>query len=219
MAKLGPMMHDAGKVIFCNPMTMRIDLMREIDGIYSEHGEEGPGLNTIALVAMRKPALTWSCMWWKVPFYNLKPDPDSFFQRHLLMGVYPTAPYPSNNHALLPNPETDEHYLAYGPLLDAMRGKKWVLAPHCIEATSPSVKVNLFQVRDGYVAPVTFGDKAETATIQIRNVSGLANAHAHAEALHPGVDAAVPVELTFKDGVLELTVPLVRGCAMVLIRE
>jgi hypothetical protein len=38
-------------------------------------------------------------------------------------------------------------------------------------------------------------------------------------ALQPGKDAELPVESNFKDkdNVLELTVPLARGCAMVMI--
>ena len=213
MAKLGPLMHRAGKVIFVNPMTLRLDLMRDVDGVYSEHGEAGPGLNSIGLVSLRKPAITWTCMWWDKPVAELKPDPDSFFQRHLVMGVYPTAPYPFNNHALRPDPETDGHYLDYGPLLDAMRGKQWVLEPHCIEADMPSVKVNLFKVPGGYVAPVTFGGKAATVIVRIRNIPGLAAARG--EALHPGGGKPVPVKSNFKSGILELFVPLERGCAMV----
>jgi CubicO group peptidase (beta-lactamase class C family) len=213
MAKLAPLMHKADKVVFGNPMIMRIDLMHELDGFYSEHGEWGPGLNAMAMVAMRKPALTWTCMWWDEPRYDLKPDPDSFFQRHLLMGVYPTAPYPFNNHALRPHLQTDRHYLAYGPLMDAMRGKKWVLEPHCVETSTPEVKVNLFQVPGGYAVPVTFGGNAKEAVVYVRNVSGLENVRC--EALHPGVEKPLSISSTFKNGTLELHVPLYRGCAMV----
>jgi hypothetical protein len=215
MSELGPKMHSAGKVIFGNPMTMRLDLMKEIDGFYSEHGESGPGLNSMALLALRKPALTFTH---RVIDNNektkLMPDPDSFIQRHLLMGVYPTAPYPYNNHAIMPSPGTDRLYLDYGPLLDAMRGKKWVLAPHCVETTTPGVNVNLFEVPGGYALPaITYGKAIGTATIQLRNLPGMDTLKA--EALHPGVDQPQPVQVQFKDGVLELTVPLHRGCAMV----
>jgi hypothetical protein len=215
-AKLGPMMHAAGKVVFCNPMAMRLDLMKEMDGFFTEHGESGPGLNTFALLAMRKPALTWTCMWWDKPVYDLKPDPDSFFQRHLLMGVYPTAPYPFNNHALLPSPATDAHYLAYGPLMDAMRGKKWVLEPRCVETSSPGVKVNLFQVPGGYALPVTFGGTAESATVMVRNIKAMDTLKC--AALHPDGTAAIPVPAKLLDGVLELHVPLKRGCAMLVLK-
>jgi hypothetical protein len=216
MARLGPLMHAANKVIFVNPMTLRLDLLKEVDGIYSEHGEAGPGLNSIALVSLRKTALTWTCMWWDRPVSELKPDPDSFFQRHLLMGVYPTAPYPFNNHALRPDPATDRHYLDYGPLLDALRGKKWVLEPHCVETDTPDVKVNLFQTPEGFVVPVMFGGRKESARIRIRNIPGLDAARC--EAVTPGSAKREPLTLNRESGAIGLTVPLKRGCAMVLIR-
>jgi len=96
-----------------------------------------------------------------------------------------------------------------------MRGKKWVLEPHCVETTTPGVKVNLFQVPGGYALPVTFGGTAPTAAVTIRNIPGLASITC--TALHPGTAAALPVPIALKDGVLELTVPLHRGCAMVKI--
>jgi hypothetical protein len=98
-----------------------------------------------------------------------------------------------------------------------MRGKKWVLAPHCVETSTPGVKVNLFQVPGGYALPVTFGGSAETATVRVRNLKGLAKAKC--QALLPGADSAVQVLATFKDGVLEFEVPLKRGCAMVRITQ
>jgi hypothetical protein len=60
---------------------------------------------------------------------------------------------------------------------------------------------------------VTFGGAADSATVQIRNVPGLAERKA--VVLHPGVDAAAPIVSRHQDGVLTLAVPLVRGCAMV----
>jgi hypothetical protein len=187
--------------------------MHEIDGFYSEHGESGPGLNSLAMIALRKTAITWTCMWWDKPTYDLKPDPDNFFQRHLLMGVYPTAPYPSNNHALNPNPETDKYYLAYGKLLEAMRGKKWVLEPHCIETTTAGVKVNLFEVPGGYVVPVVFGINSNYAIIYIKNIPEIEKMKY--EVIQPDVESALKVTSSYKNGVLKLNVPLKNGCAMV----
>jgi hypothetical protein len=215
MARLGPLMRGKGKVIFANPMTMRVDLYKEVDGFYSEHGESGPGLNGLALLAMSKTAITWTCMWWKKPRHELKPDPDSFFQRHLLMGVYPTAPYPFNNHALRPHPETDRHYLDYGPLLDLMRGKRWVLEPHCAEAAEPELKVNLFEVPGGYVMPVVFGLGLEHASVRLRNLPDLKELAARVH--HPGEKASRPVSSVLGNSELHITLPLVRGCAMVML--
>jgi len=161
-------------------------------------------------MGIRKPVLAWTYL------ETLhQPDPDSFVQRHLYLGVYPTAPYPFNNHCINPDPKADRLYMDYGPLLDAMRGKKWVLAARCVEAVEPGVKVNLFQTPGGYAMPVTFGGNATSATVRLRNVPGLDKIGG--KALHPGAEAAVAVPAVFKDGVLELQVPLKRGCAMVVL--
>jgi hypothetical protein len=207
-ADLGPLMHKAGKVIFGNTMTMRLELSRQLDGIYTEHGNYGGALNGAALMGIRKPVLAWT-----INKDLREPDPNSFFQRHLHMGAYPTAPYPTNNHCTMPDAWTERQFIDYGPLMDVMRGKKWVLAPHCVEAVTPGVKVNLFEIPGGYALPVTFGGRTESATVKLRGVPGLDKAKC--EALHPGQEAAVAVPATFKNGELELHVPLKRGCAMV----
>jgi hypothetical protein len=232
--KIAPELHKSGKVLFLNNCTPRIEVIGRGDGIFAEWASDVWGLevyvNYTALAAVRKPACLWTAPGEASDFY---------LQRCLYLGVYPIAPYPSNNHCLGPSAEgqnmvknlyatgKDNQFIptpaaaaspeglsmAYGPLLTAMRGKKWVLAPHCVETATPNVKVNLFEVPGGYVLPVSFGGKAESATVQIRNIPGLEELKA--VALHPGVDATAPVASRLKGGVLTLTVPLVRGCAMV----
>jgi hypothetical protein len=212
LAKLGPMLHDAHKVIFVNPIYARLDLLRQIDGIYTEQGNEGRALNTGALLGLRKPVLAWS--------YNetlQQPDPDSFFQRHLLLGVYPTAPYPWNNHCITPEPSADQAYLDYGPLLDAMRGKKWVLAPHCVQVAGEVAKANLFQVPGGYALPVVLGGKAGFADIVIRNLPDISAIKC--AVLHPGVESASPLVPTERACAITLRVPLQRGCALVRLQK
>jgi hypothetical protein len=208
--KLGPMMHDADKVIFANTMTMRLELCRQLDGIYTEHGDTPGALNAAALMGIRKPVLAWTYL----ETLN-QPDPESFMQRHLYVGVFPTAPYPFNNHCINPDAKADRLYMDYGPLLDTMRGRKWVLTARCVEAADANVKVNLFRTPAGYVLPVTFGGKTKSITVRVRNIPGLEKLAA--KALHPGVEAAAAVPAEFKDGVLELQVPLKRGCAMVVL--
>jgi hypothetical protein len=210
MEQLGPLMQQAGKVIFVNPINSKLDWLRHVDGLYTEFGQSGASLNASALMGLRKPVLAWTSN----ETLN-QPDPDSFMQRHLYLGIYPTAPYPWNNHCIHPEPAADQLYLDYGPLLDALRGKKWVLTPHCVE--SDAAKANLFQVPGGYALPVTFAGKAETATVRVRNVPGLKTARC--EAIHPGMEKPVPVAAQFKNGTLQLTLPLVRGCAMVRLQN
>ena len=47
MSKLGPLMHEAGKVIFVNNCTVRLETLRHVDGIYSE----------------------WAADYWKAQYY------------------------------------------------------------------------------------------------------------------------------------------------------
>jgi hypothetical protein len=109
----------------------------------------------------------------------------------------------------------EKYYLAYGPLLDAMRGKKWVLAPHCVEVTDDAAKANLFQVPGGYAMPVCFGGEAEFAEVILRNIPDLDNLKY--SVIHPGIETAVAPTVLSKDkeGALRLRVPLHHGCAMV----
>jgi hypothetical protein len=106
-------------------------------------------------------------------------------------------------------------FLDYGPLMDVMRGKKWVLTPHCVG--SDSAKVNLFEVPDGYVLPVTFADNAASAIVRVSDIPGIRTTGC--EVIHPGIEKPVPLTAQFKNGGLELTVPLVRGCGMVRFRK
>ena len=214
LSNLGTVMHGASKVIFYNPcMAYRLDCYRNVDGFFDEAWPENakrsfPNLNGVALLALRKPATLWTSddSW-------VKDDPDAFFQRHLLLGVYPSAPHPQNDHMIQPDPAVEAHYMAYGPLMDSMRGKRWALAAHAIEVVGNVAKANLFEVPGGYAAPVTFGRRDATVKVILRNLPGL-TAEVHCEALLPGVQQPRAVRTAFRDGALELQVPLKRGCSM-----
>jgi len=206
MSKLGPLMHKAGKVVFVNNCQVRLETLRYVDGIYAEWASNSY-FNYAALEGLRKPVMIWT---------GSDADlNDAYFQRCLYLGVFPTAPYPNNNHCLRPSAHADKMFLDYGPLMDAMRGKKWVLTPHCVE--SDTATVNLFEVSDGYVLPVTLAGKAEAASVRVRNLPGLQTVRC--EAVHPGIEKPVPLTAQFDNGGLELTVPLARGCAMVRLRK
>jgi hypothetical protein len=214
MDKLHQIIHDGGQVIFANPVTAyRLEVARYLDGIYDEFGMNGPNLNASAFLSLRKPLIAWT------PGGGFRvqntPDigPDAFFQRHLVMGAYPTAPLPGNDHTILPNPRIDQYYLDYGPLLKAIRGKKWVLESHCAETENPGILVNLFQVFDGYALPVTFGGKALSAKVRVKNIPELNNMTC--TAIYPGEKGSHALEPKIKDDVLLIDVPLKNGCAMI----
>ena len=95
-----------------------------------------------------------------------------------------------------------------------MRARKWVLEAHCIESSHG--RCNLFSVPGGYVAPVTHAGAVESITTRIRGISGVEKLIC--DVLHPGVEQPVPLTGKIEDGVLELTVPLVRGCAMIRLK-
>jgi hypothetical protein len=202
--KLAADLHASGKVLFCNNHTKRVDLLRDVDGIFDEFTYMPTSLNTTSLLGLRKAVLGWTS-----GEENLRPDPDAYFQRHLHLGVYPMAPFPGNDHSIAPGEWTDRQYLDYGPLLDALRGKKWVLAPHAVTVEGDTAKANLFETPGGYVVPVTFGGNAKEAVVTLRGVRA-----GSAKALTPGASQWVPVKLTGQ-GELRLSVPLRRGCAIV----
>ncbi len=211
--QLGPLMHASGKVIFINNHDKRIDLLRQTDGYFDEFTYGGSPLNLTAMMGVRRPVLGWTS-----EEQNLKPDPDAFFQRYLYLGVYPMAPFPGNDHSLLPSDWVDRQYLDYGPLLEVLKGKKWVLEPHCIAVEGKNAKANLFEIRGGWAIPVMFGPKDGVATVIIRNVPGI-KGNLKAVAIYPGQATTRSLSLTGTGDALKVEVPLQRGCAMVLIRN
>jgi hypothetical protein len=135
------------------------------------------------------------------------------------MGAFPTAPVPGNDHCIGPDAEIEKHYLDYGPLLDTLQGRKWVLLPHVVRAIDGGVKVNLFEVPSGYVLAVTFGGNRSKATVVIGGLMNNVNRRFRIEALHPAAAKPAPVSASSEGDLLTLEVPLVRGCAMVKLVE
>jgi len=211
--RLGPIMHGSGKVIYVNNHDKRIDLLRQTDGFFDEFTYAGSPLNLTALMGVRRPVLGWTS-----EEKNLRPDPDAFFQRYLHLGVFPMAPFPGNDHSLRPGAWVDRQYLDYGPLLGLMKGKKWVLEPHCIEADGGGAKVNLFEVPGGWVVPVTFGPSNGVVTVVLRNVHGMKGG-LKASAVYPGSDKMFPVDMTESGDVVRMMVGTRRGCALVKIEK
>ena len=211
LSKIGPIMHNAGKAIYGNTHYKRLDVMREVDGIFDEHGFLGFNLNQDSFLGVLKPVIAWTN-----DKTQLQPDPDAFFQRHLFMGAFPMVPYPENDHAILPDEWADRCYTDYGPLMDEVRGRKWVLTPHVIEVEHSTAKANIFQTPKGFAVPVTFGGKAGSVAVIIRGLPPVASPQDYRiEAIVPGSSDWKAVEFRKVAGGLALTVPLTRGCAMV----
>jgi len=130
------------------------------------------------------------------------------------------APFPGNDHSLQPSAWVDKQYLDYGPLMTAMRGRRWVLEPHVIEVLDSDAKANIFSVSGGFVIPVVFVKKSGTVRVVVNNLNRLAGFKSFiAEAIQPGTGTWVPVKSTGNGQKLTLDVPVQRGCAMVRIRQ
>ncbi len=215
LRRLGPVMHHAGKVIFSNPMYVRLDLMKSVDGFYDEHGQHPTSLNTCCLLALRKPIMAWT-----LELDRFDNNTDAYFQRHLHLGCFLTAPVPGNDHTILPDPQRDSYFYDYGPLLDALRGKRWVLTEHCIAVEGGKALANLFEVPGGYVAPITLAAEAASVRVQLQGLPRLPGQQGYRiEALLPGEEKPVALNASAAspDG-LVIDVPVKRGCAMLTLK-
>ncbi len=206
MDKLVPIATAHSKVVFGNAHIMRrIDVLRHLDGFYSEFRH--PGIqNLLALAGVRKPVVIWD-----------SPVNDAGFQEHLYLGTFPSVPFPKANHNTLPNAALEALFKEYGALFNAMRGKKWVLLPHVIEVAEDNAVANIFAVNEGYVIPVVFGGSARSVRVNIRNLppSDLNLL----EILHPGNSHWIRLKRVDGLDAVSVDVPLHRGCAMLRIRK
>lgn len=216
MERLGPLMHHNHKIVFANPLlSSRLDVMKHIDGIYSEYNETGPGLNLCAFLGMRMPVVAWT-----YDTTHMQPDPNLFFQRMLYMGTFPTAPIPYNNHTILPSTFADQWYLAYGPLLKSMEKRQWVLTPHPVTIPDHNALVNIFKVPGGYCVPVVMAANGASKIRLIISRDILASMGAFSlDVLQPGSNQ--PISIPYQKSTaqeLSLEIPVRRGCAVVRIR-
>jgi len=164
-----------------------------------------------AMVGMFKPTIEWV-----QEASKFKPDPDTFMQRFLHLGMFPVALFPQNDHCILPSAEADKVYLDYGPMFIAMRGRKWCLLPSALQVDQGEAKANLFKVAGGYVIPVTLGGSAASSSLTLRGLPEIAaGKKLKCEVIHPGDTEWTECAFRQKESIIALKVPLVRGCAMV----
>jgi hypothetical protein len=215
MDRIGPLMHTAGKVIYGNPHYARLDLMNHLDGIYDEAGMQGVSLNMCGLLGVNKPVMEWT---WDLD--EKGKGPDAFFQRHLYMGAFLTAPVPGNDHCMLPDPQREQYYFDYGPLFDALRGKRWLLLPHVVRVEGEKALANIFEVPGGYAVPIISGGKEASVQVVLQGLPNLTGQKGfRIEAIHPAEAKSVAVAASEEGNVLRLNVPLKRGCAMLLLKH
>lgn len=214
MGRLGPLMHKADKVIFCNNHDKRLEILRHADGIFDEFTNSGRSLNTISLLGVSKPVMGWT-----ISPDELKPGKDLFFQKFLYMGAFPMAPFSGNDHSMGPDPWVDQQYLDYGPLMKLMKYKRWVLQAHCVSVPDKSAKANMFRIADGFVVPVVFANDSSTVQVKLGQFEQISLTHKiKVTAIHPGSDKRVSVPYQWTNSGLLLDVPIKRNCAMVHIQ-
>jgi hypothetical protein len=137
-------------------------------------------------------------------------------QRFIHLGMFPVAPFPQNDHCILPSAEADKVYLDYGPMFTAMRGRKWCLLPNVIQVDQGVAKANLFTVPKGYVVAVTLGGAATSSSLTLRDLPEVvAGNKLKCSVIHPGETEWKDCTLRQRGSTVSLKVPLSRGCAMV----
>lgn len=144
-------------------------------------------------------------------------------------GVNFMAPVPNNDHSVHGD-SGDQGFLDYGCMFEQLRSKQWVLVPHAVTVSGESVaraRANLFQVKGGkFAAPVVFGS-GTNASVKLRGIGVGASTNGdgvsdlNVTVLHPGSSRATKTAYTTAtvNGWVEVSVvvPLVRGCAMLLL--
>ena len=236
LVKLDPIEHRAGQVIFVNNLVSRIDTLRYVDGLFSELAYWGGNLNSTAFLGVSKPAIAWvfgeytlkelarqrqaagkdGDAGWVFGENSSTAEADAFLQRFLYLGLFPMAPFPQNDHSLMPGPAVDRLYVDYGPIFESMRGRKWVLWPHAVSVQDAAAKVNIFEAPVGYLIPVTLAGTTSSATVTVRGIPEMTEGRkVHCEIIHPGETEWTSSEVRIQGNAVFLDVPLRRGCSLV----
>jgi len=201
--------HPLGAFQFVNDHLFRLDTMEYADGIYDEFGDYDFHQVGSSYLGLAKPIISWDH---KGPMGGISWD--LFLQRHLYTGSYPTVPFPKNDHCILPNDEYNKYFSDYGRLFSMMKGKEWVLTPHAISSVSGgSSSANLFKVKTGYALVIVAGGSLKSTTVTLKSKDLIGSEFT---AYHPGNQPGVIIKPIVSSGyVIKLTVPLLRGCAVV----
>jgi hypothetical protein len=203
MDDIGPIMHKADKVIFANPIrTYALAAYRHLDGVYTEYWRE---IEACSLLCVNKPLIVWS-----------GPYDDAGMQKLLHHGAWPTCPMPGADHSQGPDPVKGAMVADYGPMFDALRGRRWALHARPIACDGPTeATVNLFVIPGGYLAIVTAAGDAREAKIRLPGLplpDGVETLKAWS-IVPAGEWESVEAMRQGKDW--RLTVPLARGCGVV----
>jgi hypothetical protein len=133
------------------------------------------------------------------------------------LGAFLTVPFPGNDHTINPDSVIEKYYLDYGPLLNEIKGREWVLIPEVIEVVDNTAKANIFTVNGNLIIPVIHG-KEKNATVIVRLPDTFfTNKKFEVQALYPGKKEWEKISKLKYANEIKLLVPLQRGCALVKI--
>lgn len=213
--KLAPQMasrlHGSNKVLFVNNHTKRLDILKQVDGLFDEFTYSGSALNLTAFLTLSKPALGWTDNAATIR----KEGGDHFFQKYLYMGVFPMCPFPLNDHSITSAPDIDSLYLDYGPMLNRLKGKSWYLQTRAVAIKDKQAKINLFKIDGGYAIPVVYGNTG-TVELTLKKLPGMHNSE-NLSIYYPGKSEPVTTRIRFRNGQAKLNLALERNCALVVV--
>ena len=108
----------------------------------------------------------------------------------------------------------DQIYLDYGPLFNALKGRKWLLKPGVHSSGQiGEAKANVFETKAAYVVFVGLAGKQTSARLTLRGLPTAASVR------HPGEATAMPLTAEAKGESVVFDVPLKRGCAMLVLEK
>ena len=207
MDELGPLMHRADKVIFANTMTMRLELARQLDGIYNEFGKNGrcaepdrPDGHSQAGAGLDHQRVT-----------STSPTPTPFIPAPPVPGRVPDGPLsvqPPLHHARARGRDASTSITVRCSTPSAASGGCWRPV-----ASKPDAGCRRESVRGArrLWLPVTFGGKTTSARIRVGNVPA-GSPGLKCDALHPGLFSSGRRSTRLSETACwKLQVPLNRG--------
>jgi len=214
MEPLSSLLHENGKALFYNPHLTRLDFAKYFDGIFDEFADNGDKINMTSLLALKKPIVGW--------IHSediLRENPDYLIQKFLYLGVYPMAPYTEANHSLVATEYADSVFADYGLMFQQLKGKEWIFDANPVQVKNKEAKANIFKTNNGLIVALMLGNPNKySLAIRLNDIKRyFQEDKCRAFIIHPGSLKMKSMKInSFSDQDIE--VPLVRGCAMLVLQ-
>jgi len=153
---------------------------------------------------------------WTSSKQDLVPNPDAYFQRHLYLGAFLTAPFPGNDHCIGPDAWAEKYYTDYGLMLAAIKGREWVMYPFVVKVENSKAKANVFKANGKVIIPVVLGGKQNKASVILRlPFELLGKEKLEIKVLYPGEKSWKRLAPQQYAQTIKIPVALKRGCALI----